>query len=106
MKKKLQQKHLQKRAVATKQQVQRYVKAIRNKVTGQNQPQSLVKTNRFCLTNIELAFTQREIEKGNKKLEKLIGFKSNELNSDREVRVSLDAAKALIANSFHVCWID
>jgi Glycosyl transferase family 2 len=99
MKKKLQQKHLQKRAVATKQQVQRYVKAIRNKVTGQNQPQSLVKTNRFCLTNIELAFAQREIEKGNKKLEKLIGFKSNELNSDREVRVSLDAAKALIANS-------
>lgn len=99
MKKKLQQKQIRNRAVATKQQVQRYVKVIRNKVTGQNQPQSLVKTNRFCLTNIELAFAQREIEKGNKKLEKLIGFKSNELNSDREVRVSLDTAKALIANS-------
>ncbi|CAA0328192.1 conserved hypothetical protein [Alteromonas infernus] len=99
MKKKLQQKQLQNRAVATKQYAKRYVKAIRNKVTGKKPTQGHVKVNRFCLTDTELAFIQQETEKGNKKFEKLIGFKSDEFNNRSELRVSLDTAKALITNS-------
>ena len=99
MKKELQQKRLRSRAVATKQYAKRYAKAIRNKVTGEKQAKGHVKVDRFCLTDTELAFIQQEIEKGNKNFEKLIGFKTDELNNHSEVRVSLDTAKALIANS-------
>ena len=99
MKKELQQKRLRSRAVATKHYAKRYVKAIRNKVTGEKQAKGRVKVDRFCLTDTELAFIQQEIEKGNKNFEKLIGFKTDELNNHSEVRVSLDTAKALIANS-------
>ena len=99
MKKELQQKRLRSRAVATKQYAKRYVKAIRNKVTGKKPTQGHVKVNRFCLTDTELAFIQQETEKGNKKFEKLIGFKSDEFNNRSELRVSLDTAKALITNS-------
>ena len=99
MKKELQQKRLRSRAVATKHYAKRYVKAIRNKVTGEKQAKGRVKVDRFCLTDTELAFIQQEIEKGNKNFEKLIGFKTGELNNHSEVRVSLDTAKALIANS-------
>ena len=99
MKKELQQKRLRSRAVATKQYAKRYAKAIRNKVTGEKQAKGHVKVDRFCLTDTELAFIQQEIEKGNKNFEKLIGFKTGELNNHSEVRVSLDTAKALIANS-------
>ena len=99
MKKELQQKRLRSRAVAIKQYAKRYVKAIRNKVTGKKPTQGHVKVNRFCLTDTELAFIQQETEKGNKKFEKLIGFKSDEFNNRSELRVSLDTAKALITNS-------
>ena len=99
MKKKLQQKRLRSQVVATKQQAQRYVKAIRSKITGEKPTQGHVKVDRFCLTDTELAFIQQEIEKGNKNFEKLIGFRTDELNYHSEVRVSLDTAKALIANS-------
>ena len=99
MKKELQQKRLRSRAVATKHYAKRYVKAIRNKVTGEKQAKGRVKVDRFCLTDTELAFIQQEIENGNNNFVKLIGFKTDELNNHSEVRVSLDTAKALIANS-------
>ena len=99
MKKELQHKRLRSRAVATKQYAKRYAKAIRNKVTGKKPTQGHVKVKRFCLTDTELAFIQQEIEKGNKNFEKLIGFKTDEFNNHSEVRVSLDTAIALIANS-------
>ena len=99
MKKELQQKRLRSRAVATKQYAKRYAKAIRNKVTGKKPTRGHVKVKRFCLTDTELAFIQQEIEKGNKNFEKLIGFKTDEFNKHSEVRISLDAANALITNS-------
>lgn len=99
MKKELQQKRLRSRAVATKQYAKRYVKAIRNKVTDKKPTQGHVKVDRFCLTDTELAFIQQEIENGNNNFEKLIGFKTDEFNKHSEVRISLDAANALITNS-------
>ncbi len=95
MKKKLPQKRLRSRVVATKQQAKRYVKAIRSKVTGDK---THVEGNSFCLTASELAFIQQELEIGNEKFENLLGFKSNEFNNHNEVRISLDTAKALIAS--------
>ena len=99
MKKELQQKRLRSRAVATKQYAKRYAKAIRNKVTGKKPTQGHVKVKRFCLTDTELAFIQQEIENGNNNFVKLIGFKTDEFNHHSEVRISLDIANALIANS-------
>lgn len=99
MKKILQQKTFRSRTVVTKQHAKRYVKAIRNKVTGGKHTNGHVKLDRFCLTDTELSFIQQEIEKGNKNFDKLIGFKTDEFNNHSEVRVSLDTAIALIANS-------
>lgn len=99
MKKELQQKRLRSRAVATKQYAKRYAKAIRNKVTGKKPTQGHVKVKRFCLTDTESAFIQQEIENGNNNFVKLIGFKTDEFNHHSEVRISLDIANALIANS-------
>jgi len=99
MKKKLQQKRLRSQVVATKQYAKRYAKAIRNKVTGKKPTQGHVKVKRFCLTDTELAFIQQEIENGNNNFVKLIGFKTDEFNHHSEVRISLDIANALIANS-------
>lgn len=99
MKKKLQQKRLRSQVVATKQYAKHYAKAIRNKVTGKKPTQGHVKVKRFCLTDTELAFIQQEIENGNNNFVKLIGFKTDEFNHHSEVRISLDIANALIANS-------
>ena len=99
MKKKLQQKRLRSQVVATKQYAKRYAKAIRNKVSGKKPTQGHVKVKRFCLTDTELAFIQQEIENGNNNFVKLIGFKTDEFNHHSEVRISLDIANALIANS-------
>ena len=101
MKKKLQQKRPRNRVVATKQQAQRYVRAIRSKITGEKPTQGYVKKGRFYLTDAELTFIQQEIKKGNRKLDKLIGFQSDGFNNHSEVRVSLDTAKVLITNTSH-----
>ncbi len=102
MKNLVQRKDFRTLAAATKQRAQRYVKVIRRKFNNEKSfigvKNRRYNESRCCLTNSELAVVQQEIDNENQEIAALLGFKNNQLNNHTEIQISLETAKAIIAN--------